>query len=219
MSTLTPDTVWAVVLAAGTSSRLGQLKQLLDLGGEPVLSHVLRAAAKSQVGGTIVVLGHEAKRIGSAVGDFGQVAVINPDYAEGQSASLKAGIAALPVTAAGALILLGDQPLVTATLIDQLIDRFTDEGRTDRFIQTQYGEIPAPPVLIGRGWFSGLDGITGDQGARELIRDHRDRVTSIQSDEDRPLDLDTIEDYRKLLERAGLNVEREEQKQSDQRTL
>lgn len=219
MSTLTPDTVWAVVLAAGTSSRLGQPKQLLDLGGEPVLDHVLRAAAMSQVGGTILVLGHEATAISAAIGDFGQITVLNPDYAEGQSASLRAGIAALPTTAAGALILLGDQPLVTATLIGQLIDQFVDEGRIDRFVQTQYGGIPAPPVLIGRSWFPGLDGITGDQGARELIGAHRDRVTSIRSDEDRPLDLDTMADYRKLLERAGLNVDREEQKQSNQRTL
>ncbi len=203
MTTITPDSVWAVVLAAGTSSRLGQPKQLLDLGGEPLLNHVLRAAAMAPLGGTVLVLGHESRAIGSAVGDFGQVPVINPDFAEGQSTSLRAGIAALPPSATAALILLGDQPLVTPALIGRVIDRFVEGGRTDRFVQTRYGEIPAPPVLIGRDWFDSLNGISGDQGARELLRDHRDRGEFVESDDDRPLDIDSRDDYRELLRRTG----------------
>lgn len=171
MTTITPDSVWAVILAAGTSSRLGQPKQLLDLGGEPVLNHILRAAARSPLGGMILVLGHEAQAIGSAVGDFGQIPVFNPDFAEGQSTSLRAGIAALPATASAALILLGDQPLITTALIGQVIDRYVEGGRTDRFVQTRHGDIPAPPVLIGRDWFGALSGISGDQGARSLIKE------------------------------------------------
>ena len=203
MTTIAPDSVWAIVLAAGMSSRLGQPKQLLDLGGEPILNHVLRAAVMSPLGGTVLVLGHEARTIGSAVGDFGQIPVINPDFAEGQSTSLKAGIAALPPTASAALVLLGDQPLVTPALIGQVIDRFVEGGRMDRFVQTRYGDIPAPPVLIGRDWFHALSGIRGDQGARDLIRDHRDRVDFVGSEDDRPLDIDTLDDYGDLLRRTG----------------
>ncbi len=203
MTTITPASVWAVVLAAGTSSRLGQPKQLLDLGGEPVLNHVLRAAAMAPLGGTVLVLGHEARTIGSAVGDFGQIPIFNADFAEGQSTSLKAGIAALPSSATAALILLGDQPLVTPALIGQVIDRFIEGGRTDRFVQTRYGDIPAPPVLISRDWFDAVGGISGDQGARELLRDHHDRVDFVESDDDRPLDIDTLDDYHELLRRTG----------------
>ena len=202
MTSIASDSVWAVVLAAGTSSRLGQPKQLLDLGGEPILNHVLRAAVMSPLGGTVLVLGHEARAIGSAVGNFGQIPVINPDFAEGQSTSLKAGIAALPPTATAALILLSDQPLVTPTLIGQVIDRFVEGGRMDRFVQTRYGDIPAPPVLIGRDWFHALRGISGDHGARDLIHDHRDRVDFVESHDDVPLDVDTMDDYRELLRRT-----------------
>lgn len=191
--------VWAVVLAAGTSSRLGRPKQVLDLGGEPVLDHVLRAAAMSRVAGTVLVLGYQAEVIGSVIGDFGQVTVVNPDYAEGQSTSLRVGIAALPATASGALILLGDQPLVPTSLIDRLVDRFETSGVRDRFVQTRYGGVPAPPVLIGQGWFGAVETITGDQGARELIREHHAHVSFVESDQRHPLDIDTEEDYRALL--------------------
>ena len=203
MSTIRPDSVWAVVLAAGTSSRLGQPKQLLDLNGEPILNHVLRAAAMSRLGGTILVLGHQAKETGTAIGDFGQTTVVNPDFAEGQSTSLKAGIAALPANASAAVILLGDQPLVTPALIDRVVETFIEGGASDRFVQTRYGETSAPPVLIGRTWFAGLDGITGDQGARDLIRDYREKVDFVESGRDRSLDIDTLDDYRELLQRYG----------------
>ncbi len=203
MSTITADSVWAVVLAAGTSSRLGQPKQLLDLGGEPILNHVLRAAAISRVAGMVLVLGHEATAISGGIGDFGQHTVVNANYADGQSTSLKVGIAALPAQAAAAVILLGDQPLVTSALIDHLIGRFIAENCMTKIVQARYGRISAPPVLIGRGWFAGLYGLTGDHGARELIRDHRDQVRFVESDQDRPFDIDTLDDYTELLRRAG----------------
>ena len=203
MSTMSPDSIWAVVLAAGTSSRLGQPKQLLDLGGEPILNHVLRAAAMSRLGGTVLVLGHRAIQIGSAVGDFGQTTIVNPDYADGQSTSLRAGIAALPVDASAAVVLLGDQPLVTPALIDRVVETFVERREVDRFVQTRYGDTPAPPVLIGRSWFASLGDIEGDEGARDLIRDHRTKVDLIDSGQDRPLDIDTVDDYQELIRRWG----------------
>lgn len=200
---ISAGSVWAVVLAAGSSSRLGQPKQLLELGGEPVLNHVLRAAAISPLGGTVLVLGHEAMTICAAVGDFGQRPVINLAYADGQSSSLRAGIAALPASATGAIVLLGDQPLVTSARIGQLLDRFVAGGRTDRFVQTRYGKIVAPPVLIGRDWFAAVEHITGDQGARDLIRDQPDLTDTIAAEGDRPFDIDTMEDYERLLAMAA----------------
>lgn len=210
MSTITPDSVWAVILAAGTSSRLGQPKQLLDLGGEPILNHVLRAAAMSQLGGAVLVVGHQAVEIASAVGDFGQITVVNQDYAEGQSTSLRVGIDALPASATAAVVLLGDQPLVTPALIDRLVGTFVERGEPDRFMQTRYSGTAAPPVLIGSAWFPRLHAITGDQGAREMIREHGEKVDFVESGQDRPLDIDTMDDYRELLSRSGKSGAREQ---------
>ncbi len=191
--------IWAVVLAAGASSRLGRPKQLLDLGGEPVLNHVLRSAAMSRVDGTVLVLGHAADEIGSRVGDFGQATIINPDHAKGQSTSLRAGIAALPTRTAGALILLGDQPLVTSGLIDQVVGEWQSAGREDLIAQARFGDIGAPPVLIGRALFAEVAALEGDTGARDLIRRDRSRVLAVPAEGGEPFDVDTDADYARLL--------------------
>src|SRR3954451_14628645 len=102
-----------VILAAGTSSRLGQPKQLLDLGGEPLLRHTLRNALASRAGEVVLVLGHQAETIRAAVGEHGQRTVINPDFADGQSTSLRAGLEAVSDDSDAAIVMLGDQPLVT----------------------------------------------------------------------------------------------------------
>jgi molybdenum cofactor cytidylyltransferase len=190
--------VWAVVLAAGSSSRLGRPKQLLELGGEPLVDHVLRTAAMSRVEGTVVVLGHAADAIGARIGDFGQRTIVNPDHAAGQSTSLRAGLVALPPSAAGALVLLTDQPLVTPALVDRVIAAWEAAGGPSAIAQARYGDVGAPPVLIGRSFFSTVEGITGDQGARDLIRAHRDRVVPVSTDEPEPLDVDTEDDLRRL---------------------
>ncbi|HEY8596893.1 MAG TPA: NTP transferase domain-containing protein, partial [Thermomicrobiales bacterium] len=101
-----------VILAAGSSSRLGRPKQLLTLGDRPVLAHTVANASAAALDGLIVVLGHEAVAIQAQI-DFGAArVVINDDYRAGQSTSLRAGLAALPPDADAALFILGDQPLI-----------------------------------------------------------------------------------------------------------
>src|SRR6478735_338900 len=102
-----------VILAAGTSTRLGRPKQLLDLGGEPLLRHTLRNALASRVGEVVLVLGNQADSISEAVGNLGQRTVINPDFAAGQSTSLRAGIESVSAESDAAIVMLGDQPMVT----------------------------------------------------------------------------------------------------------
>lgn len=203
MTSASPASVHGVVLAGGTSSRLGQPKQLLDVGGEPLLNHVLRAAAMSALESVVLVLGHDADRIAGEIGDFGQATIVNRRYAEGQSTSLQAGIAALPDDTAAALVLLGDQPLITPTLIDRMIERFRLAASYQGFVQCQYQGVTAPPAVIGRGWYPAVKGITGDQGARDLMRANPTHVVTVEADIPRPDDIDTIDDYRALLTRWG----------------
>ncbi|MDQ3411935.1 MAG: nucleotidyltransferase family protein, partial [Chloroflexota bacterium] len=116
--------VSGIILAAGQSSRLGRSKQLLPLAGRPLLAHVIAHAAASDLDETILVLGHEATAIAAALGDLGQRTMINPEYAAGQSTSVRAGLSAVSPESDAVMFLLGDQPTVTSEIINALLTAY-----------------------------------------------------------------------------------------------
>lgn len=192
--------VAGVILAAGVSRRLGRSKQLLDLGGEPLLRHTIRNAVTSSLDDVVVVLGSRAGEIGAAVGDLGQLTVVNDDYAAGQSTSLALGVRSVADGADGVMILLGDQPLVTSDAIDRLVDGF--RSGTGEIVQAAYDGSPGTPVLFGRRHFGELLEVTGDEGARGIVRRHGDAVRVLEiGDVADLLDVDTDADYDRLLDR------------------
>jgi molybdenum cofactor cytidylyltransferase len=187
-----------VVLAAGRSSRLGRPKQLLDLGGQPLLSRILQNAIASDLDEVVLVLGHEAARIANDVGEWGHRVVINPDYADGQSTSVLRGLASVDPATEAIIFLLGDQPQVSPEVIDTLIRRFRESG--SRIVQPAYGGKRGNPVLIARELFPELAEIRGDKGARDLLAAHRAEIITVPiSAGPPPRDIDTEEDYRSLL--------------------
>jgi molybdenum cofactor cytidylyltransferase len=189
-----------VILAAGSSSRLGRPKQLLPLGDRPVLDHTVANAAASSLDGLIVVLGHEAAAIEAQV-DLGPARVVRNDaYREGQSTSLRAGLAALPTDTAAALFILGDQPLIGPAILDALITAYRRTAAS--IVMPTYDGQRGNPVLIARALFPDLARITGDQGARGVIRAHATEVLDVPIPGPPPTDdLDTQEDYDRLLAR------------------
>ena len=195
-----PSPIYAVILAAGSSSRLGRPKQLLPLGDRPVLAHTVANAAASSLDDLIVVLGHEVATIQSRV-DFGPARIVlNDAYREGQSTSLRAGLAALPPETAAALFILGDQPLIGPTILDALIAAYRHTGAP--IVMPTYDGQRGNPVLIARALFPELADITGDQGARGVIRAHAAEVHDVPIAGPPPTDdLDTQEDYDRLLAR------------------
>jgi molybdenum cofactor cytidylyltransferase len=189
-----------IVLAAGTSSRLGRPKQLLELDGRPLLQHVIDAAATSMLDEIIVVLGHEAVAIASAL-DLPASArtVINPDFRVGQSTSLRAGLEASARDSDAALVLLGDQPGVTPSLIDGAIAAFRASPRP--LLRALFEGQPGHPVVIARSHWRALDEGDEDAGARGLLARASAEVTEVELGPPLP-DVDTWDDYE-ALRRAG----------------
>jgi molybdenum cofactor cytidylyltransferase len=183
-----------VILAAGTSSRLGRPKQLLELGGKPALQHAIDLAASAGLDEVVVVLGHEAPRIRAAVRlpPFGR-AVINPNYASGQASSLRAGLEAVGAGAEAAVVLLGDQPGVDPRTIGAVLDAWRAVGGMARAV---YGGTPGHPVIIGRDVFEAFASASGDDGGRAVLAGQE--VAVVEIDAPAPLDIDTWEQYEEV---------------------
>jgi len=189
--------VSGIILAAGQSKRMGQVKQLLPFRGKPLISNIVCTALASRLDEVIVVLGHEAEEIGMSV-DFGDAqVVINHEYQAGQSTSLQIGISAISDRSEAALFILGDQPLVNAGVINRLIEEF--ERKRFGFLVPTFQGKRGNPVLVGRSFFTHLRSLTGDQGARALFEEYADQVKELDvGDECIHVDIDTLDDYLKL---------------------
>jgi molybdenum cofactor cytidylyltransferase len=185
-----------VILAAGKSTRLGRPKQLLELGGEPVLLHTVRNATSSHLDQVVLVLGDSASEIADAIGEQGQGLAFNPDYELGQSTSLKLGLSRIDPEAEAVMFLLGDQPQVSAEIINAVISHFRKTGGS--IVMPSYHGTQSNPVLFSRELFPELAKVTGDQGARSVVRAHFSEVHAVEIDADPPLDVDTEKDYERL---------------------
>jgi len=169
----------AVVLAAGRSTRMGAVnKMLAEIGGKPLVRIAAEQALASRAKPVIVVTGHERERVEQALAGLAVQLVHNPDYAEGLGTSLKAGIAALPEVADGAVVCLGDMPQVDAGLIDKLIGGFDPERGALVVVPSIEGRR-GNPVLWSRRFFPDLMQIQGDIGARHLIGHYAEAVVEI----------------------------------------
>jgi molybdenum cofactor cytidylyltransferase len=186
-----------IILAAGFSRRMGMVKSLLPFGKSLLLDRVIENAHQSELVSVIVVLGHEAERIRKMINFKDSEIIFNPDYSMGQSSSLRVGLGAVPDDTDGAMFLLGDQPFVGTKIIDGLIREFREQP-SNLIIPTYCGKR-GNPVVAHRSIFHMIQGITGDTGARVLFHSLKEQIREVEvSDPGIHLDVDTIEDYRKL---------------------
>jgi molybdenum cofactor cytidylyltransferase len=191
----------AVILAAGRSTRMGGPNKLLaEIGGRPLVRIVTEQALASQASDVIVVTGHQAEQVEKALLGLKVKFVRNPDFAEGLASSVKAGIAAVPDNADGAVICLGDMPLISAHLIDRLIEAFAPDRGNLIAVPVSDGRH-GNPVLWSRRFFSELMTLDGDIGARHLIAKHSEAVAEVPVEGHGAfLDIDTpqaLEDARR----------------------
>lgn len=192
--------ITGILLAAGRSTRMGQPKLLLPWGDIQLVRHVAQIALRSTLAHVVVVTGHRAEHVQAALDGLPVTLVHNAAFLDGQSTSVRAGVAALGDDAQAAMILLADQPLLQPSTIDALIATYHE--RHARIVAPQYRGQRGNPVLFDRALFGELEALQGDQGARPVLQAHAQHLQLVDvADEGVLLDLDTPDAYQQLWER------------------
>jgi molybdenum cofactor cytidylyltransferase len=170
----------------------------MPLEGHAVVEHAVLAALASRANPVIVVTGHDALEVERALAAHEVTLAHNPNFSEGLSTSLRAGLDALPDDVDGAVVLLGDMPRVRPGLIDVLISGFTPHQGVKAVVPIRNGRR-GNPVLFGRDLFGELRALTGDVGGRGLLGQHGEAVHEVEVEDDGAfLDIDTPEALRLL---------------------
>lgn len=194
---LRPDMISGIVLAAGSSERMGRQKLLLDLAGKPVLRWVLEAALASQLD-EIVCVARELNIREEISLKHGKLRwTVNERAAEGQSTSIIAGLRAISPRSEAALFIVGDQPLLDPELINGLIDLF--RKRSSLIVAPTFKGRSRNPVLFHRDLIPELLKLSGDRGGRGLIDRFKEKAAFLEWNDETPFaDLDGWEDYEKI---------------------
>ncbi len=186
-----------LVLAAGSSRRLGQPKQLLPYRGTTLLGWTIaQAEASPDLDEVLVILGHAGDEILASVTLGRARPVLNTEFSEGCAASYRAGLAAADPRAEGVMILLGDQPGVDAEAIGRVAAAW--RGERSPIAIASYQGVPGHPLLFDRRLFPALAALRGDKAAWKLVDQHPDWVRAIEIGRPLPRDVDTWADYAEL---------------------
>jgi molybdenum cofactor cytidylyltransferase len=191
----TPARIAGVLLAAGTSSRMGQNKLFLTLAGESVLRRAVRTAAAAGLDPILVVLGH------AELEGLDCLPVLNPEYASGINTSLRSGIGAVPDDVAAAVVLLADMPFVTGEMIRTLVERYRSSHPA--LVVSTYQGVDAPPMLYDRSLFAELRALSGDGCGKKVVKRHRGEALELAWPAGALTDLDVPEDVERVRAELG----------------
>ena len=185
----------AILLAAGESKRMGELKQLMPLGKSTLLEQAIDNLLNSSVDETIVVVGHRAEEITEAIATKPVKIMLNHNYRQGMSTSIIAGLILVDPKSQAVILALGDQPLVESRTINQLIDAFNSHDKGIA-VPTHRGKR-GHPIIFDIKYKAELLEMEGDIGGREIIRQHPDDVLEVAVDSESVIsDIDTKDDYQ-----------------------
>ena len=185
----------AVMLAAGLARRMGRQKLLLQLQGKPVVRWSVEHIV-SHVEDVVVVTGPDDTAIRQALEDLTVRFAVNPRPQDGQGTSIATGIAALKPWTTAALVALGDQPRMPATVVPALLEALRRSGKA--IVAPVYQGVQGTPVVFSSEVFAELRTLKGDAGARAVVKENPERVEIVAFDLAMPPDVDTPEDYAKL---------------------
>ncbi len=194
--------VTAIILAAGESLRMGRPKQQIEIDGHALLKKTVSAVTGSAVKNTIVVLGHKAEEHVKIIRELPVHTIIHDQWGEGIGSSLKAGlkytIKTFPTTEA-ILILVCDQPFLSAAYINTLLERY--QKVTQHIVASAYSETLGVPALLDKKYFDALFKLGNKQGAKKIILENRNDTLPVEFPGG-ATDLDTPEDYQHFIERS-----------------
>lgn len=203
-------TLPGIVLAAGASRRLRQNKLLIHLGEHPVLYYVLKTALAAPLEPVILVLGYESEKALAAIAELKgspQLHIVfNTHWELGRAESLKAGLAAVPPEAPGALVLLGDMPLMTNQLIARVVKTFLN---TKKLCFPVYGGSAGRPAAIPKELFNEFERLRNDESGLKIIQKYWDTAVKLElapGEEPTQWDIDTPEDIDRMLKHSAQNV-------------
>jgi len=204
----------AIILAAGSSSRMGEgrHKLLLPLDGRPVLAHVIEATLASLAHPVVIVMGHNTAQVRQQLAPFTTspacIIVENPDYLQGMSTSMRVGLQEIishgymndkqSESIDSVIILLGDQPLITPKVIDALIATRHETGK--QIVAPLYAGKRGNPLLFAASLFPELLEVTGDEGGRRVVEHHKQELATVElGNAITNYDVDTWEAYQEVL--------------------
>jgi len=192
--------VWALVLGAGESKRMGKPKLLLPFGDKTIIEHIVDNIEQSKADKILVVLGSHREEILSKIGNRAVETVTNRRYREGMLSSIQAGFAALPQETSAALVCLGDQPFIFFSVFDDLIEAY--EQTRKGIVLPVYKKRRGHPILIDMKHKQEILALSPDIGLRALVQNHPQDVQEVEVDTPQILkDIDYPEDYQSQLEK------------------
>jgi molybdenum cofactor cytidylyltransferase len=191
----------AIVLAAGMSTRMGQNKLLLDFKGKSLIVHAVDTLLASEIDEVVVVLGNEADKLREKLRGRQVRMVVNPDFREGLSTSVRAGVSALSRQASGIMIYLADQPLLEPADVNRILQEFAHAKEVGKSIVVPFFDGQrGNPVLLDSSFREAILGVVGDVGCKGVIRRHPDKVFVVEMENDHVIrDVDNIEEYTQIV--------------------
>lgn len=190
-----------ILLAAGSSSRMGQSKQLLEVNGTPLLIHSVRAALESGAKSVNVILGANEVAHREILRDLPVSVIPNHYWKSGMGSSIKAGLNYVVrkySDTEAVIIMVCDQPAITSAHLKKLIQKF--ETTRSHIVASGYADTIGVPALFSRSFFSNILMLKDEQGAKKIIEQFPERVQKVEFPQG-SIDLDTREDYQKYVNR------------------